>query len=88
GEEVAHKKPAPDVYRLAMQRLGVTPADCVALEDSEMGLEAATAAGVPAVVTLNADTLAQDFSEAALVVSSLGEPGAPMRVIRGQMQGP
>ena len=48
----------------------------------------ATAAGVPAVVTLNADTLAQDFSEAALVVSSLGEPGAPMRVIRGQMQGP
>jgi len=87
GEEVTRKKPAPDVYRLAMQRLGVTPSECVALEDSEMGLEAAAAAGVPAVVTLNADTLMQDFTEASLVVSSLGEPGAPMRVIRGQMQG-
>ena len=41
GEEVSHKKPAPDLYRLAMQRLGVDAADCVALEDSEMGLEAA-----------------------------------------------
>ncbi|HSW13187.1 MAG TPA: HAD-IA family hydrolase [Solimonas sp.] len=87
GEEVRNKKPAPDVYRLAMQRLGVTPEECVALEDSEMGLEAAAAAGVAAVVTVNSDTQAQDFSEAALVVSSLGEPGAPTRVIRGQLRG-
>jgi len=87
GEEVRSKKPAPDVYRLAMQRLGVAPDQCIALEDSEMGLEAAAAAGVAAVVTVNADTLAQDFSEAALVVSSLGEPGAPTRVIRGQLSG-
>jgi HAD superfamily hydrolase (TIGR01509 family) len=87
GEEVANKKPAPDLYRLAMQRLGVTPRDCVALEDSEMGLQAATAAGVCAVVTVNSDTEAQDFRRAALVVSSLGEPGAPGRVIRGQLDG-
>jgi len=85
GEEVRNKKPAPDLYRLAMQRLGVTPEECVVLEDSEMGLEAAYAAGLPAVVTINSDTLAQDFSEAALVVSSLGEPGAPTRVLRGEL---
>lgn len=87
GEEVQHKKPAPDLYRLAMQRLGIGPGDCVALEDSEMGLSAATAAGVPAVVTVNSDTLEQDFSSAALVVSSLGEPGAPTRVLRGRLDG-
>lgn len=87
GEEVAHKKPAPDVYLLAMQRLGVRPSECIALEDSEMGLEAAAAAGLRAVVTVNADTAAQDFSEAALVVSCLGEPGAPARVIKGSLRG-
>lgn len=87
GEEVQHKKPAPDIYRLALQRLGVQPAECVALEDSEMGLEAATAAAVHTVVTINSDTLGQDFTEADLVVSSLGEPGAPTRVLKGELAG-
>ena len=87
GEEVKHKKPAPDVYLLAMQRLGVQASECVALEDSEMGLEAAAAAGARVVVTINSDTVEQDFTEAALVVSSLGEPGAPTRVLKGQLSG-
>lgn len=87
GEEVEHKKPAPDLYQLAMRRLNLEPHECVALEDSEMGLEAAAAAGVAAVVTINRDTLEQDFQEAALVVSSLGEPGAPTRVLHGQLEG-
>lgn len=85
GEEVRNKKPSPDLYQLAMQRLGIPPEDCIALEDSEMGLEAAAAAGVCAVVTVNSDTEAQDFTEAALVVSSLGEPGAPTRVLKGEL---
>lgn len=87
GEEVSHKKPAPDLYQLAMQRLGIAASDCIALEDSEMGLEAAAAAGVKAVVTINSDTAEQDFTEASLVVSSLGEPGAPTRVLKGQLYG-
>lgn len=87
GEEVKNKKPAPDIYQLAVQRLGVRPEECVALEDSEMGLEAAAAAGIKAVVTVNSDTLEQDFAEAPLVVSSLGEPGAPTRVLKGELMG-
>ncbi|WP_020648304.1 HAD-IA family hydrolase [Solimonas variicoloris] len=87
GEEVQRKKPAPDLYQLAMRRLNLQPHECVALEDSEMGLEAAAAAGVAAVVTINRDTLEQDFTEAALVVSSLGEPGAPTRVLKGHLDG-
>ncbi|MGH8443900.1 MAG: HAD-IA family hydrolase, partial [Solimonas sp.] len=67
--------------------LNLQPHECVALEDSEMGLEAAAAAGVAAIVTINRDTLEQDFTEASLVVSSLGEPGAPTRVLQGQLDG-
>lgn len=87
GEEVKNKKPAPDVYLLAAQRLGLTPAECVALEDSEMGLTAAASAGIDAVVTVNSDTVAQDFGKASLVVGSLGEPGAPTRVLKGRLMG-
>ncbi|NGY06155.1 HAD-IA family hydrolase [Solimonas terrae] len=87
GEEVQRKKPAPDLYQLAMRRLNLDASECVALEDSEMGLRAATAAGLSAVVTINRDTLEQDFSDAALVVSSLGEPGAPTRVLQGHLAG-
>ena len=39
-----------------------------------------------AVVTINSDTATQDFTEAALVVSSLGEPGAPTQVLKGQLK--
>ena len=45
------------------------------------------AAGLAAVVTINRDTLEQDFTEASLVVSSLGEPGAPTRVLQGRLEG-
>jgi HAD superfamily hydrolase (TIGR01509 family) len=87
GEEVDHKKPAPDLYQLAMRRLNVDAGECVAVEDSEMGLEAASAAGIAAVVTINRDTVEQDFTEAALVVSCLGEPGAPTNVLKGRLHG-
>lgn len=46
SSDVTHAKPAPDLYLLAAQRLEVPPAECVALEDSEFGVRAATAAGI------------------------------------------
>ncbi len=46
GDQVARGKPAPDIYLRAAERLGVTPALCVALEDSEAGILAARAAGM------------------------------------------
>jgi HAD superfamily hydrolase (TIGR01509 family) len=42
--EVAHGKPAPDVFLLAAERLGVAPRDCVVIEDSLLGIQAALAA--------------------------------------------
>ena len=46
GDEVAHGKPAPDIFQLAATRLGVAPAACLALEDSAAGCAAAAAAGM------------------------------------------
>jgi HAD superfamily hydrolase (TIGR01509 family) len=50
GDEVVHGKPAPDIYLLAAQRLGVAPAHCLALEDSPAGVAAARSAGMPVVM--------------------------------------
>lgn len=46
SSDVVHAKPAPDLYLLAAQRLGIAPAECVALEDSEFGVRSAFAAGI------------------------------------------
>jgi HAD superfamily hydrolase (TIGR01509 family) len=82
GDVVAHKKPAPDIYLLGLERLRADPASVLVVEDSRNGLEAATAAGLRCVVTVNGYTEMEDFSEAKLVVSSLGDPdGEKTRVL-------
>jgi HAD superfamily hydrolase (TIGR01509 family) len=50
GDEVARAKPAPDIYHLAVQRLGLTEADCLAIEDSPNGMRAAVGAGCRAIM--------------------------------------
>jgi HAD superfamily hydrolase (TIGR01509 family) len=84
GEQVAHKKPAPDLYRLALLKLGLKPLECIALEDSSMGLVAATSAGIPTLITVNDDTRHHVFEDAMLVVDKLGEPDEPFRVLQGE----
>lgn len=74
GDCVPKKKPAPDIYLLALEKLGVEPAGVLVVEDSRNGLEAAHAAGLRCLVTVNGYTEKEDFSEAILVVSSLGDP--------------
>lgn len=83
GDDVAAKKPSPDVYLRALERLQVQPSDAVAIEDSRIGLQAATAAGIRTVVTPSDYTTQEAFHEAALVVTSLGDPGEPARVLQG-----
>lgn len=82
GDVVPRKKPAPDIYALARERLGGDGRDTLVVEDSRNGLEAAAGAGLPCLVTVSSYTGDEDFSEAALVVSSLGDPGGePTRVL-------
>ncbi|HEY9769199.1 MAG TPA: HAD family hydrolase [Coleofasciculaceae cyanobacterium] len=83
GDIVPAKKPAPDIYRYVIQKIKLPAQNILVLEDSDNGLEAATAAGLKTIVTVNNYTENQDFSRAALVVSDLGEPEQPCRVIQG-----
>ncbi len=81
GDVVARKKPAPDIYELALGQLHAARADTLVIEDSRNGLLAAHGAGLKTLITVNGYTAAENFDEAALVVSDLGEPDAPMRVL-------
>ncbi len=67
GDEVAAKKPAPDVFLLALQRLGLAPDQAVALEDSRNGVLSAQAAGLAVAVTPSAYTAGEDFGDATVV---------------------
>jgi HAD superfamily hydrolase (TIGR01509 family) len=73
GDIVAKKKPSPDIYLLAKERLGLAARDCVVIEDSRNGLLAAVGAGMPCVITKSAYTQQEDFAEAARVVPELGD---------------
>lgn len=69
ADDVEHPKPAPDIYLLACERLGVTPHEALALEDSVSGVAAAKAAGLTCIaVPMFAET---DVSAADRVVDSL-----------------
>jgi dihydroxyacetone kinase phosphoprotein-dependent L subunit len=81
GDIVTSKKPAPDIYLVALDWLGLPAGQVVVIEDSRNGLLAATGAGLATVVTVNDLTRDEDFSEAALVVSSLGDPGGERAVV-------
>ena len=56
GEDVVHKKPAPDIFLLAAQRLGIDPADCLVVEDALSGVRAAKAAGMACVAVTSSFT--------------------------------
>ena len=75
GDMVAAKKPAPDVYSQALQRLGLGPHQAVALEDSRNGLLAAKAAHLVCCVSPSVYTLGEDFSEADRAIFELSALG-------------
>jgi HAD superfamily hydrolase (TIGR01509 family) len=87
GDIVAKKKPAPDIYLLALQELGLRPENCVVVEDSRNGLLAAVTAGIRTVVTTSYFTTEERFDEAVLVVDSLGDPGSPAITVKANRAG-
>jgi HAD superfamily hydrolase (TIGR01509 family) len=74
GDVVSKKKPDPEIYTLVLQRLHLKPTQCLVIEDNHNGLLAAKGAGMRCIVTTNAYTEEEDFHEADLVVSELGDP--------------
>lgn len=71
GDVVPKKKPDPAIYRLAATTLGLDPARCLVIEDSNNGLRAAKAAGMACLVTVSSYTAEEDFSLADRVVPDL-----------------
>ena len=81
GDVVAKKKPAPDIYLLAQQTLGLPTNECIVIEDSRNGLLAATRAGYPTLITTSTYTIDEEFDEAVKIVSELGdEPNVQVRL--------
>jgi HAD superfamily hydrolase (TIGR01509 family) len=83
GDIVANKKPAPDIYEYALEQLGLSAPECLVIEDTELGLASARAAGLATLITVNRTTQSQDFTGAAMVLDCLGEPDAPFTVLAG-----
>jgi HAD superfamily hydrolase (TIGR01509 family) len=77
GDVVPAKKPDPAIYALALDVLGADPAGTLVVEDSRNGLLSAVGAGLPCLVTVNGYTRGENFDQAVLVVSELGDPGRP-----------
>jgi HAD superfamily hydrolase (TIGR01509 family) len=86
GADTPRHKPHPEPYLLAAARLGIAPEECLAIEDTERGLESAVAAGMRCAVIPHELTAGGDFSaawrvlESASQVPELIEPVARMRL--------
>lgn len=87
GDVVPKKKPAPDIYIYAMEKMSLTPQQCLAFEDSHNGILSTSAASLQTIVTVNDYTRAHDFNGAVLVIDQLGEPDNPFQVISGDVDG-
>lgn len=74
GDMVTRHKPAPDIFLLAAEKLGIRPEDCLVVEDSLTGIEAARGAGMKAVaITTTFDREALAKTHAALIIDSFTE---------------
>ena len=85
GDLVRRKKPAPDVYLLALMQLGLSATECLAVEDSRLGLLSATSAGISTLVTPSTYTRGENFDEALAVVEHLGDADTPCVLPSGHM---
>jgi beta-phosphoglucomutase-like phosphatase (HAD superfamily) len=85
GDQVRHKKPAPEIYRFVLRELDRPADECAAIEDSATGLAAAKTAGLYTVVTPSAWTAGEDFTRADLVLPSLHRLG--VRELEERMHG-
>ncbi len=87
GDIVPAKKPAPDIYDFALEKMQLPPQACMAFEDSRNGILSSLGADLKTIVTINDYTRDHDFTGAAIVLDQYGEPDAPFKVIAGDARG-
>ncbi|MFK5915747.1 MAG: HAD family hydrolase [Woeseiaceae bacterium] len=87
GDIVPAKKPAPDIYDWAMEKMNLKADECIAFEDSRNGVLSSLAANLKTIITINDYTKDHDFTGATIVLDQYGEPGAGFKVIAGDAHG-
>ncbi len=87
GDIVPAKKPAPDIFIWALDKMDLTASDVIVFEDSLNGILSATAANLKTIVTVNDYTQNDDFSDASLVLNHMGDKKTPFKVLQGNAFG-
>lgn len=82
GDVVEKKKPDPEIYNLALSKLGLKPEEVFVVEDSKNGVKAAKAAGMKVIVTTNHYTEKEDVDAGDAIVSCLGDPDGEKAELR------
>lgn len=82
GDMVERKKPDPEVYLQALEKLGVGPEQCLVVEDSHIGVRAGKGADCWVLATYNGYTEREDLSAADFIVSCLGDPDGEKAVVK------
>lgn len=85
GDIVPAKKPAPDIYDWALDKMSLKPEETIAFEDSANGIKSSIAANIKTIITINEYTKNDDFRQAALVLDQMGEVLNPFRVLQGEV---
>ena len=84
GDVVNRKKPSGDIYRYVLDKMELSREECVAFEDSELGLKSSSATGLRTIVTLSEYTKAQNFDGAMVVLDQLGDENNPFEIVKGR----
>ena len=84
GDCTKLKKPSPEIYEWALQKLQLPSEACIAIEDSPRGLESSNNANIKTIITPSKLTCGESFKNAKLIISNLGEPDKPFDVISGK----
>ncbi|HAV78784.1 MAG TPA: phosphatase [Anaerolineae bacterium] len=88
GDMVSKKKPDPEIYTMALSKLGLNTDEAFVVEDSKNGLAAAKAAGLKTIVTTNHYTEQEDVSAGDVIVSCLGDAdGEKAEIRKGEIEG-
>jgi len=81
-EDVKNRKPSPDAFLLAAEKLGVPPSECIVFEDSLAGIKAAAAAGMPCVALTTTMPRAALVGKAALIINDFKSPQLRRKLAR------
>ena len=85
GDIVDNKKPSPDIYNYVLEKMNLNANECIAIEDSEIGFNSSSAAGLRTLITVSEYTMTKNFEGALVVLDHLGEESQPFQIINGPL---